>query len=148
MSTFPLSGGWELLLVNGPVGEKIDKKLLPYVLIHGPETYFAILTLCSYHFYRGISKALLLESYLSLFSLFLSSGQLSNLTAGYQGTLFHQKKQKNETCGTWHMPPSFLLIFIPLLKGSHSLYCESCWWVWEWLCSSPGWGWRNEENGS
>lgn len=69
--------GRGVLPVIGPVGKEMDEKPLPCVLIHGQETDFAILPFCSYHFYCGISKGLLLESYLTLFSLFLSSGQLS-----------------------------------------------------------------------
>lgn len=109
-----------VLSVSGPVGKEIDKKFLPYVLIHGQET--ATLALCRYHFYCGISKGFLLESCLTLFSLFLSSGQLPKpITAGFQGTLIKQSKKKNQTCGTWLILSSILPIFIAFIKGSHSL---------------------------
>lgn len=74
----PNSGvGDGVLFVIGPLSQETEEKPLPYVLIRGQETDFAILPFCSYHFYCGISKGLLLESCLALFSLFLSSGQLS-----------------------------------------------------------------------
>lgn len=72
-----IEGRRGVLPVIGLVGKEMNEKPLPYVLIHGQETDFAILLFCSYHFYCGISKGLLFEFYLTLFSLFLSSGQLS-----------------------------------------------------------------------